>query len=110
MDEDTDYGHVRVGGRRQRPAILVAPKKEMDKTQSDRAIEGEEEDNGSKMEKPKADEKPETSDAFKKWIAAQPKVPSMKEAQENEKAEEEARKPVSKNDEAMAQKLLTGSE
>lgn len=87
----------------------AAPKKPMDKTQSDKAVDSEEEDDGSKMEKPKQDEDPEVSDAFKKFMAKQPKVPSLKEQAENNKAEEEARRPVTKNDEAVSQKLLKGN-
>ena len=84
------------------------PRKRLRKTQVDKAIEGEEEEDGSKMEKPKDGEDPETSSAFKKWMAKQPKVPSIEEQKENEKAEEEARSPVTKSMDSKASKLLAG--
>ena len=84
----------------------AAPKKDLDKTQSDKAIDTEEEDDGSKMEKPKPGDDPETSKAFKKWLAKQPKVPTIKEQKETEQQEEDARSPVTKNSEATFQKLL----
>ena len=84
----------------------AAPKKDLDKTQSDKAIDTEEEDDGSKMEKPKPGDDPETSKAFKKWLAKQPKVPTIKEQKEMEQQEEDARSPVTKNSEATFQKLL----
>ena len=85
------------------------PRKNLRKTQVDKAIEGEEEEDGSKMEKPKDGEEPETSSAFKKWMAKQPKVPSIAEQKENEKAEEEARSPVTKSMDSKASKLLAGA-
>merc|ERR1711904_158187 len=71
----------------------AAPKKDLDKTQSDKAIDTEEEEEGSKREKPKPGDDPETSKAFKKWLAKQPKVPTIKEQKETEQQEEDARSP-----------------
>ena len=45
---------------------------------------------------------------MKKWMAKQPKVPSIEEQKQNEKAEEEARSPVTKSMDSKASKLLAG--
>ena len=83
-------------------------KRRRQKTTAEDSSHPQEED-GSKMEKPKDGEEPETSSAFKKWMAKQPKVPSIAEQKENEKAEEEARSPVTKSMDSKASKLLAGA-